>query len=133
MFLRWAHIRANTTSAVIGLTKEKITAMYIVQVAMACSRHVSLTISRSLEDPEAGLWNWAVYWWCIAADWRRLSKCQQWAASGIESSGLRTSGLAREAGRAEAGRVELCGWTSALSAYLAGEALTDRMAESNGE
>jgi len=69
--------------------------MYIVRAVMACSRHVSLTISRSLEYPEAGLWNWAVYWWCIAADWRRPSKCQQWAASGIESLGLRTSGLAR--------------------------------------
>ena len=106
--------------------------MYIVRAVMACSRHVSLTISRSLEYPEAGLWNWAVYWWCIAADWRRLSKCQQWAASGIESLGLRTSGLAREAGAdAGQGQVELCGWAFALSAYLAGEALTDRMEESD--
>jgi hypothetical protein len=36
--------------------------------------------------------------------------------------------LAREAGE----QVELCGWASALSAYLAGEALTDRIEESNG-
>lgn len=35
--------------------------MYIVRAIMACSRHVSLTISRSLEYPEAGLWNWAVF------------------------------------------------------------------------
>ena len=34
--------------------------------------------------------------------------------------------------RAEQRQVELCGWASALSAYLAGEALTDRMEESSG-
>ena len=49
--------------------------MYIVRAVMACSRHVSLTISRSLEYPEAGLWNWAVYLVVHWADWRRLSKC----------------------------------------------------------
>jgi hypothetical protein len=46
--------------------------------------------------------------------------------------------LAREAGeqrqaKAGQGQVELCGWASALSAYLAGEALTDRIEESSGE
>ena len=41
--------------------------------------------------------------------------------------------MARESGaEASQGQVELCGWAFALSAYLAVEALTDRMEESNG-
>ena len=76
MFLRWAHIRANTTSAVIGFTSEKKTAMYIVQVATACSRHVSLTISRSLEYPEQVCGIGLCIWWPIRAGFQNVDSAR---------------------------------------------------------
>ncbi|OCK96332.1 uncharacterized protein K441DRAFT_59746 [Cenococcum geophilum 1.58] len=75
VFLRWAHIRANTTGAVIGLTKEEK-----LQCTLSERSWLVLATSHSLSR---GLWSTRkqvcgiglCFWWCIAADWRRLSKC----------------------------------------------------------
>ena len=101
MFLKWAHIRANTTSAVIGLTKEKITAMYIVQVAMACSRHVSLTISRSLEYPEQVCGIGLCIWWPIRAGFQNVDSAR---LAGSSHHDCEQVVWRVEAGRAEAGQ-----------------------------
>lgn len=135
MFLRWAHIHANTTGAVIGLTKEKKLQCTLSErswLVLATSH----SLSRGTRKQVCGIGL------CIGGALRPIGAGFQNANSGrlagsshqdCEQVVWRVEAGEQRQAKAGQGQVELCGWASALSAYLAGEASTDRIEESSGE